>query len=152
MSAITEFYLHDGIDNKNRTLNDYLRFSYENLETTHDFIQWMFPLNETSNYNELAPILTKDDINIIIDNNGQQKIINSFLFFYDFLLENRSWIYSIPNHNWLRISRVIKCLRLFNLDSFAQSFHQANMILMKLPEHKSVDFWKEALSKELWSD
>lgn len=32
------------------------------LEEEHDFIQWIFPLDEPSSHNLNAPILTKEDI------------------------------------------------------------------------------------------
>lgn len=151
MSQITDFYLHSGPDHIGRTLKDYLNFNYDQLEGIHDYIQWMFPLNAPSNYNELAPILIKDDVKTIIDGGGQKNIIESFNLFFDFLLENRSWVYSVPNHNWLRISRVIQSLRLFDLDTTARNFHSTNMMLMKNPEADSVSYWVEALIKDLWT-
>lgn len=152
MSQITEFYVNGGPDNLGRTLHDYLNFSYEDRERVHDYIQWMFPLNEESEYNDSAPILTRDDIQTILREKGQEPILISFHYFFDFLLENRHLVYGTPNHNWKRISRVIKCLRLFGLATIAYRFWNTSMLLLKDPRSETVFYWNEALHKPLWKD
>ena len=46
-------------DDSNRCLDDILDFSDDELESCHDFIQYLFPLPESSPINPDAPIVTK---------------------------------------------------------------------------------------------
>lgn len=62
---IQSFLAGNGIDNLGRTLDDMLSWDFEQLENTHDYIQWLFPLPEGSSSNIFAPKLTEEDIDII---------------------------------------------------------------------------------------
>ena len=93
------------------------------MEYYHDFIQWMFPLREPSRYNPGAPVLTDDDVRAFHDRPElRENLRRSFAAFLRFLgLEYvdgtvratgslRPKVFEIPNHNWLRITRVLLCL------------------------------------------
>ncbi len=60
-SSIMEFFTSAGRDYRGRSLDDILRYSNPELESHHDYIQVLFPLHETSAFNDEAPILTPDD-------------------------------------------------------------------------------------------
>ncbi len=62
MSRLTEFYRGNDSDIEKRTLAALWAYPDEELESTHDFIQWMFPLREPSGFNVNAPLLTDADI------------------------------------------------------------------------------------------
>ena len=62
MSRLTEFYRGQPPDNRGRTLADLWAFSDDRMEAVHDFIQWMFPLREPSQFNPEAPLLTDADV------------------------------------------------------------------------------------------
>ena len=62
------FYSGDGVDHRGRKIEDIWSWNYGKLEQVHDFIQWIFPLNESSAYNSNAPILTAEEIDFFRDN------------------------------------------------------------------------------------
>src|SRR5688572_4686580 len=62
MSKLVRFYRGEAPDAQGRLLKDILAWNDEQLEEVHDFIQWLFPLREPSQFNAQAPLLTQDDI------------------------------------------------------------------------------------------
>ena len=61
MSEITDFYR--GSLNKNGVnLNDIWDMSFEELDKCHNFIQYLFPTQEVSQFHPEAPLLTNEDI------------------------------------------------------------------------------------------
>ncbi len=151
MSQITGFYLHSGEDNKGRTLAEILLWDDKKLEETHDFIQWLFPLNEASSFNPDAPILTEEDIKEFHDVDDL-KLINSAVMIINFFSRGlkqdapQYWL-KAGNHNHLRITRVIKCLRIMGWSITAEYFcewavkkNKDGMLDIAIP------YWKEAAS------
>src|SRR2546428_10090232 len=61
-SAIVAFYQGTGTDARGRRLVDVHSLSVWALDRVHDYVQWLFPLDEPSSVNPDAPILTGDDI------------------------------------------------------------------------------------------
>jgi len=61
-------------------------WSDEKLEFSHDYIQWLFPLKEPSNFNPDAPLLTDEDI-AIFKNDPEllEAVFQSFNRFLKFL-------------------------------------------------------------------
>jgi hypothetical protein len=55
-SRLLAFYRGQAPDDAGRWLKDIWEWDDEQLETTHDFIQWLFPLPEPSRFNRsVAP-------------------------------------------------------------------------------------------------
>lgn len=154
-SPFIKFYIEGGMDVQGRTLQDYRYFSNDEMETVHDYIQWMFPLNETSQFNRSAPLLTEKDIKLSLKRGVLPHLLDSFNQFLFFLVDvrNKDRIFKRPHdHNHLRISRVIKCLRLFGKDDIAKSFFDIVCALNKDGVlDKAVSYWEEALTTELWN-
>ena len=92
--ALMQFYLSTGQDNRGRTRQEILTCSDVDLEMTHDYIQWLFPLTESSFYNCNAPLLQADDIREFRTNPYlQQQLLQSLrylLTFYGFQLDDSS--------------------------------------------------------------
>ncbi len=61
-SQLIDFYRGEAADSEGRTLEEILGWDYIRLELVHDFVQWLFPLDEPSAFNPDAPLLTNDDI------------------------------------------------------------------------------------------
>ena len=87
MSEILDFYRNSKVH-----LSGYTHFEIvynwtdEKLEFAHDYIQWLFPLKEPSNFNPDAPLLTDEDIVIFkADPELQQAVFQSFHRFLKFL-------------------------------------------------------------------
>lgn len=89
MSAIFDFYRDEkGVPNPSGyTHFDIVRnWSDDEWEGIHDFIQWVFPLKEPSNFNPDAPLLTDEDIAIFrADPELQQAVFLSFHRFLKFV-------------------------------------------------------------------
>lgn len=69
-------------------LKDIWKFSDSKLGHKHFYIQWLFPLNESSNYNSHAPILTEYDIEVMkSDKEIKEKIANSFFQLYQLFMK-----------------------------------------------------------------
>ena len=135
-------------DSKGRYLQDILNFSDYEIENTHDFIQWVFPLEEASRSNFTAPVLEKFEIEEIRSSNvAKINIINASQWYLSFLKRQNHWIRDY-DHNHLRITRVIKSLRLLVSNESADSFY--NDIKNQLRDHihkidvKAVRFWNNA--------
>ena len=61
MSRFVNFHRGLGTDTEGRLLTDILAWPDDDFEAVHDFIQWLFPLPEPSQFNPDTPLLTKDD-------------------------------------------------------------------------------------------
>lgn len=139
MSQLVAFYQGTANDSEGRSLADYWSFSDGQMESRHDFIQWMFPLEEPSQFNPDAPILTRADREAFQGDPAlRANLLKSFDRFLGFLgltregdrvvpapdFEAKRWRLNEPNHNWLRITRVLASLRLLGLTNESRSFHQ----------------------------
>ncbi len=140
-SEILAFYRGSSSDPRGRRLMDIQQWPDDLLESNHDFIQWMFPLMEPSSVHPEAPILDQETIREFKAHPElQQNLRESFLrmlAFYgfelntdrglqvcrraDFAGQSTNWLWP-GNHNHLRITRIIKSLRLLGLEPEAQAF------------------------------
>ena len=113
-------------DYKNRFLNDIWNFTDEDIEHTHDFIQLLFPLNEQSESVFHGYYLnTKSSIiNIKSNDLAKSNIVTSSKWFLNFLERNTHWRRR-HDHNYLRITRIIKSLRLLVSDEEANKFYES---------------------------
>ena len=140
MSRIVDFYRGDATDTEGRMLSEYWTWSDDDLEIMHDYIQWMFPVSEPSHYNPDAPVLTEDDIaEFTADKQLQINLKKSFGRILAFLGLARSdggsviegprfaervpEIWSAPNHNWLRITRILRSLTSLTLETEARQLY-----------------------------
>lgn len=137
MSAIVNFYSGTGRDGSGRTLDEILRWPDHQLEAVHDYIQWLFPLPEPSGANPWAPVLTPQDIAAFHASEPMRTRLHEaftrMLRFYGLVEENaierrpafavhaRNWL-TPGNHNHLRITRILRCLRVLGLEAEAQAF------------------------------
>lgn len=140
MSRLVEFYRGQTTDSRGRTLADLWTLDDDRMESVHDFIQWIFPLREPSRYNPDAPLLTDDDVRSFRDDPAlRQALGRSFGRFLAFLgLEYspgggvveagdfglKKAVFLRPNHNWLRITRVLACTRTLGLVDESRGFFE----------------------------
>ena len=112
-------------DFKNRFLNDIWNFSDEDIEHTHDFIQLLFPLNEKSESVFHGYYLNTESsiINVKSNDLAKSNIVKSSKWFLSFLERNSHWRRR-HDHNYLRITRIIKSLRLLVSDEEADIFYK----------------------------
>eukprot|EP01080_Neovahlkampfia_damariscottae_P012266 gene12266-5850_t len=109
------------------------------LEYHHGYIQWLFPTTETS-LNDEAYQLSPTEIEVFCKSEQlQKKLIMSFQMMLDFYGMNLTQDGKITrheyyqeryrhlnkranDHNFMRITRIIKCLCLCGLESYAVQF------------------------------
>ncbi|CAI6336580.1 unnamed protein product [Periconia digitata] len=212
---IVSFYDPDtaGTDSRDRKLQDILGWSDLELERSHDYIQWLFPLPEGSVFNYNAPIIDQEVMEAFRgQQNLQQGLRLSFrriIQFYGFTiseeeaapvitpllgnqndttsaaqpdlstppeatssssfpsessvyrvvrgdnwgLAHRNWTAPM-NHNHLRISRILRSLRVLGLQRECTAFYTALKEAFDYPETrigaKSMMFWTRATELPLW--
>ena len=135
-------------DHRGRILAVVLQQTDHQAETTHDYIQWLFPLDEPSRSVMGAPVLNELDIEDIRHSElAQQNLVKSASWFLGFLGRNDHWI-TRYNHNHLRITRVIKSLRLLASDKAAEEFRDKVFELLTgrpcLIDQKALNLWSSA--------
>ncbi|HYV36424.1 MAG TPA: opioid growth factor receptor-related protein [Gemmataceae bacterium] len=162
---LVAFYQCQTPDNLGRRLSDYWTWNHDRLEEVHNFIQWMFPLMEPSNFNASAPTLDAQSMAEFRNQPAiQQNLLKSLevmLDFYGFTLDRvgksvtpaahfheraDNWLF--PNdHNHLRITRILKCLTLCGLGDYATAFHAA-LLHVSTPTNvttATLRFWNDAV-------
>ena len=104
------------------SLDQILSNDDEFWERNHDFIQWLFPLNEASRSIRNSPVLTHECVSSIQSSDEAKKsLLKATKRYKEFLTSSQKWRIGY-DHNQLRISRVIKSLRLLIGDEAANSF------------------------------
>lgn len=159
-SKIVYFLWGKGADNRKRRLSDLWKKGNFFLETCHDYIQWMFPLNEESKHNSKAPVLTEEEITMIRSNERIQKnmlqSLDVMLRFYGLerdgkkiqrennFEKRRRWWITKNNHNYLRITRILKSLKLCGLEDYAWAFYEElGQIYLEYPviSNETFSYW-----------
>ncbi|MCJ1323895.1 hypothetical protein MMC10_000556 [Thelotrema lepadinum] len=170
-----------------RTLSHILAWDDNDLESSHDYIQYLFPLPERSPVNPSAPLITKDVFLAFRADSpeGQalrknlRKAFKRMLAFYGFdyikvstmlpgdpqhaaiksnnhQMRFQNWVRRF-DHNHLRITRIIRCLRLLGLEEEAGTFFSALYQLSRSQDYvgkisqKSLNFWQKAAMRKLWN-
>ena len=141
------FLLAKEPDFKGRMIQDIWNYSDEEIESIHDFIQILFPLNKKSQSVFHGYYLETDDLvqSLKDDEQVKENILKSSEWFLSFLKRHDYWKRGY-NHNQLRISRIIECLRLIVGDKEANSFYE--LIIGMCEGHRlnpnSIKYWKNA--------
>jgi len=134
-------------DFKGRTIQEIWDYSDIQIEGNHDFIQLIFPLNKKSKNVFHGYYLDNEDlINELKDSHQvRENIIKSSSWFLSFLKRNDHWK-SKYDHNQLRITRVIECLRLLVGHDEADNFYQSvvGLSLDSNINKTTLEFWKNA--------
>jgi hypothetical protein len=166
MSGLVDFYRGEAADTEGRWLQDIWDWSDGRLEAVHDFIQWLFPLPEPSRFNPDAPLLQPEDIAAFrSDECLRANLRQSFERILTFLglalvaegqvQEGANFsarapdVWHSPNHNWLRITRILRSLRLLGLEEESQALYgQLEVLYQSRRFPISADafrYWTEAV-------
>lgn len=167
-SKVIGFLRGEAPDARGRYIAQYWDATDEELETDHAYIQWLFPLDTPSAYNEDAPVLTKEAVDAIKrDSEVRRNMVVSFsrmAEFYGFYMTDGklvptfgyrsgrpSWL-TPWNHNFKRITRIIRSLRLAGLGDVASLFFYKMEEVAK--EHpvvvgSSINYWRSAFETPL---
>jgi hypothetical protein len=171
-SRIIEFYSGTEPDHRGRYLHEIQLWADDQLESIHDYVQWLFPLTEPSGFNTAAPVLTHESIQEFRSRPElQQKLRSSFLrmmTFYalevrsgehitvirapNFAAEAAGWL-TPSSHNHLRITRILRCLTVLGLEAEAKAFFGCLSEIYENEQNKpapaisdeTMFYWKEAV-------
>ena len=172
--SMLHFYRGEGTDHRGRTVAQIVQKSDRWLEQTHDYIQWLFPLYAPSRFNPHAPLLTEDICVAFTDSShADSKLIQQnfaaaiyrMLVFYGYsvspLTPNElsptgewadkaaNWL-TDGNHNFLRITRMLRCMCLLGRASLAQSWYRILDAAAKshpnTVSQRTLGFWNEAVT------
>ena len=137
-----------GSDSHGRLLSDIWAFSDLEIERTHNFIQWLFPLAEPSFSVPGSPTLTSDEIAVLrLSIAAKTSVVRSADWYSAFLGRNSHWKAKY-DHNHLRITRAIKALRLLVSDNEANRFRDDVFALLgddfAMIDEKAQSFWNAA--------
>ncbi|MBA2117692.1 opioid growth factor receptor-related protein [Bremerella alba] len=169
-SRVVDFYCHDGTDPYGRSVLDMMALTDRELESQHDIIQWMFPLHETSSVNPDCPLVDEHSRHVLQENidarQRMHEMITRFARFLGFelndegqfiselgLASNRENWHSPMNHNQLRITRVIRSMRLFGFQREAEALFEAvthSAVQSQCVTERTLAYWKQALEGPLF--
>lgn len=143
-----KFLINKIPDFKGRMLEDIWQYSDEQIENEHDFIQIIFPTNYESKSSFHGYFLkSKGEITTLKENKRViQNLKKSADWFFQFLSRNDHWIKKY-DHNHLRVTRIIECLRLLVSDQEADIFFSKVLSIIKDEDsigERTLKFWKDA--------
>jgi hypothetical protein len=166
LSPLILFHRGHGTDHVGRLISSIHQFDFRELEWTHNYIQWLFPLATRSNFNAQAPLLTEEDrVGFYRDPVIRRNFRTSLELvweFYGFRIcetgdlgrtgrweERRDNWLTPGNHNLLRITRVLRSSMLCGFIEEARIFLDA--VLIAAADRpgtvgRSEEFWKTAVA------
>jgi hypothetical protein len=172
MGLVLEFYRGAVVHPKGFTLDYVLSWHDSVLESEHHYIQWLFPLTEPSQAARSSPVLVQEEIAEFTSNAELRlKLLRAFqrmLAFYgfsleipafgggrpkvvptvDFLIRSGEWL-TPGNHNYRRITRILKSLATLGLQPEAAAFLEALAAVYrdnrKIIGDGAWRFWTEAV-------
>ena len=148
MNSVLGFLCNQDRNVSGWLLTDIWKFNDTQIENTHTFVQWVFPTDEPSRATPGSPVLTEEQITEIRNSEqAKQNLKKSADWYFNFLRRNNFWR-KPHDHNHLRITRVIKSLRLLcgddEADYFKEQFWQLlGTDISQIPS-KTIDYWEDA--------
>jgi Opioid growth factor receptor (OGFr) conserved region len=167
-SALVRFYAGAAPDARGRMLAEFWKWDDDRLERVHDYIQWLFPLEEPSLFNDAAPLLTRADRDAFATRpelrENLRRSLRRMLAFYGFALGPEGRVVRAPgfaahaahwlaplNHNFLRLTRILRSLTLLGLEAEAQALLAALEEVYRgggeaVIGARSLAFWRGAVT------
>jgi len=136
-----QFYAGSGTDRDGRSFEALLDLDHNELESDHRYIAWLFPIPEKSSFGYFTPRLSAaaieafrarpelreqlrrafrhilDFYGLLLLEDGEARVVEASTFSH----RARVWI-TEGNHNYLRISRVLRSLACLGLRAEAEAF------------------------------
>lgn len=137
-----------GTDYRSRVISEIWDFEDNLIDTTHDFIQWLFPLPLEAPSQLSRPTLTGLGLRAIASSAlAVSNIQKSQYWFLNFLERSDVWLKSY-NHNHLRITRMIKNSSLIEGSNYSDRLFKtvagiADRKNFKI-DPKTIDHWQNA--------
>lgn len=167
---VQQFLRGEGVDHRGRSLAFILAQNDEWLEEQHDFIQWLFPTTQNSEYNVFAPVLRPEQLACLGRlPEARAGLLSAYTRMMKFLgLESTPegiireiprypssplpppWLRR-PDHNDLRITRMIACLQQAGLQQEAQrlcDFLESKFAHLAC-KAESLKHWRDAIKSAI---
>lgn len=138
---LASFYLDEEPNTNGVTLADIMSYNNIQMERVHNYIQWLFPNMEPSGFHE-SPEITEFDIRSIRAR-GKPAMLAALAKFRQFLA-SADWCH-VGNHNLLRITRIIRSLRLFGLETEAREFAESCLEQGQHLDTVTLMYWRRSL-------
>ncbi|WP_052383985.1 opioid growth factor receptor-related protein [Litchfieldella xinjiangensis] len=162
-SHLISFYLGESHDHAGRKIEQIWQLSHFWLEHTHDYIQWLFPIPETSRFNSFAPALEYSEREEFSQSTQlqlrQQRSLDVMLDFFgltrngleimakpDLSISHHIWL-KRGGHNHLRITRIIRSLYFCGQVELAEAFQSAVIRIgstQGIVAEESKQYWRKA--------
>lgn len=164
-NPLVAFYVGEATDDQDRLLAEIWNFSHTELEDVHDYIQWLFPLAERSAFNATAPVLddptiarfqrdpsirehVERSLAVMLDFYGLAAAGDQIVRGPNFPARAKHWLAS-PNHNFLRLTRILKSLSLLGFPDRARQLLTCLEELYETHERvigeRTLGFWQRAV-------
>jgi Opioid growth factor receptor (OGFr) conserved region len=168
---LLDFYSGPGRDDGGRTLAEILAWDDMLLEQVHDYIQWVFPLPERSGANPEAPVLDAETITEFrahpaLQGKLRQALLRMLEFYGlevgpegivragSFEKKAGAWLQT-GNHNHLRLTRILRSLRVLGLEQDALSLFRCLSSVYEEEKAagrprisaRTFEFWAAAVAK-----
>ncbi|KAG9231146.1 opioid growth factor receptor conserved region-domain-containing protein [Amylocarpus encephaloides] len=169
-AGLISFYEGTGTDQQGHRLTEILAWGDRELEVSHNYIQTLFPLPEESGFQGGVPVVdqrvfeafrTRDDL--------RENLLKSFkriLAFYGLALDedddggavvnkgpnynSNPKVWNQPmDHNHLRITRIIRSLRVLGLEDEAVAFYATLVANSRRSSSRSREYWRRAAFRSL---
>jgi len=130
-----------------RTFEQALALDNIAWETSHDLIQWMFPLPEPSRAQPQSPVLTEEELELFRTDEELQKLAGiAVQRWMEFMAGTTRW--KRPrDHNHLRITRIIRFLTLIGLyEEAGEVFRVAAEGVEGIVPDITIWYWQEAMN------
>jgi hypothetical protein len=169
---IVRFYRGESRDGAGRTIEEIWAFSPDELEATHDFIQWLFPLRDRSAFVRGAPTLNDATVAQFRESSDLRdrlrRSLDVMLAFYglrhgvdhggaisiepapDIATRGPGW-WGHGNHNHRRLTRIIASLSILGLEGEARALHRCLEHVRR--EHRTgisdetAGYWARAVTR-----
>jgi hypothetical protein len=166
--AIVDFYTGEGQDSARRTIDEIWTWDRKRLESTHDYIQWLFPTRTKSTFHPEAPVLNDAQVRRFRESSElQQRVVRSLDLMLDFYGLRRSTradgaLQIVPSaefssrsdwlqrgdHNHLRLTRIITSLRLVGLATHSRALYDCVNTLGRTEPNgisrETLEYWASA--------
>jgi hypothetical protein len=164
---LVNFLAGTGADDHGRLLDELLAWNNHQLESCHDYIQWVFPNRSRSFFNPQAPVLNDETVQALKNNAAALGNLRRMLFrmyaFYDLPVtrfEDGSyqleiddsrpvpWWLAPNNHNFLRLTRILLTLDELDLigdrDALFDMLDILSIRHRQLIGDKTIHYWRDA--------
>lgn len=162
MNKLIEFWKNnpvEGLDFTRFEVQTYLaRQDHKWLEGCHGYIQWIFPTDQVSKFNPDAPIIDKEFMKHWLNSDNFANRVNlhvAFEYYYEHLASTvHKWL-NPQDHNFLRITRIIRCMNLLELRENAKKLYEWMCELYSDPKYASIigettfKFWTDAYNEPI---